>query len=116
VPENTKSLSLIMHDPDAVSGDYVHWLIWDINPQTQTISPGSVPVGAVQGLNSDGTNKYIGPCPPVGSGVHRYIFELYALDITLNLPPNTERSKLEEAIKGHVLEKYSLTGLFAADS
>jgi Raf kinase inhibitor-like YbhB/YbcL family protein len=116
VPKNAKNLALVMHDPDAPVGDYLHWLMWDIQPSTQSIGANSVPVGAVQGPNGSGENNYMGPCPPKGSGTHRYIFELYALNSTLSLPPETSREKLQEAMSNHILEQASLTGTFAADS
>src|SRR5437868_7672505 len=77
-PKGAQSLTLIMHDPDAVSGDFLHWLVWDIPPKTEVISVNSVPVGAVQGLNGAGRAGYMGPCPPAGSGTHHYIFDFYA--------------------------------------
>jgi len=114
VPPGAQSLALIMHDPDAPMGDYVHWTIWDIPTRTETIPANSVPTGAVQGRNSSDQNKYMGPCPP--SGTHRYMFELYALDKTLSLPAETTRDQLEDAIKDHVIEQHTLTGTFSASS
>lgn len=116
VPTGTKSLALILHDPDALNGDFVHWLIWDIPISANSIASSNLPVGAVQGQNGVGSNKYIGPCPPAGSGTHRYMFELYALNFSLNLKPDTNRQKLEEAMKGHVIEQATLTGLVAAQN
>jgi Raf kinase inhibitor-like YbhB/YbcL family protein len=115
VPAQAKSLALIMHDPDAPVGDFVHWLIWDMQPSTQSIGANSIPVGAVQGTTSFNKNEYGGPCPPAGSGTHRYLFELYALDTSLGLNPGTSREKLEDAMKGHIVEQTVLTGLAAAD-
>ncbi len=112
VPSGTRSLTLIMHDPEAPVGDYVHWIVWDIPASTETVAVNSVPVGAVQGLNSNGQNGYIGPCPP--SGTHRYMFELYTLDSNLSLPANTTRDQLVKAMQGHVIEQHTLTGLFSA--
>ena len=114
VPAGAKSLTLIMHDPDALGSDFLHWLMWDIPVATETITPSSVPVGAVQGPNGFGKNQYGGPCPPAGSGTHRYMFELYALDTALALPPDSSREKLQEMMKGHVLAQHTLTGLVAA--
>lgn len=111
VPANAKSLALIMHDPDALGSDFVHWLMWDIPVGAQTIAANSVPVGAVQGPNGFGKNQYGGPCPPAGSGTHRYIFELYALDTALALSSDSSREKLQEAMKGHILAQHALTGL-----
>lgn len=112
VPKKAQSLALIMHDPDAPVGDYVHWTIWDIATNTEMIAANSVPVGAIQGLNSNNESKYMGPCPP--SGTHRYIFALYALDKTLGLPGSTTRDQLIKAIEGHIIEKHALTGTFSA--
>lgn len=116
VPDSAKSLALIMHDPDALGSDFVHWLIWDIPPRTETIAANSVPVGAMQGPNGFGASRYGGPCPPAGSGTHRYMFELYALDTTLNLGSEPTREALQDAMQGHILKQYTLTGLVAAGS
>lgn len=113
VPSEAQSLALIMHDPDAPVGDYVHWTMWDIPANTETMAANSVPVGVVQGVNSGGEKKYMGPCPP--SGTHRYIFELYALDKSLGLPDQTSRDELKKAIEGHVIEQHTLTGTFSAE-
>jgi Raf kinase inhibitor-like YbhB/YbcL family protein len=108
-----KSLALIMHDPDAPVGDYVHWTMWDIPTSTETIAANSVPTGAIQGLNSNNQNKYMGPCPP--SGTHRYLFELYAVDKVLSLPANTTRDQLKQAMDNHILDQDVLIGTFAAE-
>lgn len=111
VPGNTQSLVLIMDDPDApIEGDWVHWLVWNINPKTTEIAENSVPTGAQQGANTRGNQNYGGPCPP--SGTHRYFFKLYALDIKLDLPPSTDKVILEKAMNGHVLEQTELIGLY----
>lgn len=116
VPSGAKSLALIMHDPDAVSGDFVHWLVWDIPTSTETIAINSVPPGAIAGTNSANKSQYIGPCPPPGTGTHRYMFELYALDTALtNLNMETNKEQLQKAMEGHVIAKYTLTGVFSSD-
>jgi len=115
VPGGAKSLALIMHDPDAVSGDFVHWIMWDIPARAQSIAVNSVPVGAVVGPNGGSQNKYMGPCPPPGTGIHHYLFELYALNKTLGLPPATNRDQLQKAMASRVIAKTTLTGLFFAD-
>ena len=115
VPQKAQSLALILHDPDAVSGDFLHWLVWDIPPRTESVAVNDVPVGAVQGRNGAGENKYIGPCPPKGTGTHRYIFDFYALDTTMDLPGGSDRKRLEDAMKGHILDKCTMVGLFAAE-
>lgn len=114
-PSGTQSFTLVMHDPDAPSGDYLHWLVWDIPPGTETISVNSVPVGAIQGKNSAAQNSYTGPCPPKGSGAHHYIFDIYALDTTLDLPPTTGLQEVLKAQEGHVIGRSRLTGTFAVD-
>lgn len=111
VPEGTKSLALIMDDPDAPVGLWVHWTLWNISPQTIEIKENSVPQGAVEGVTSFGSSGYGGPCPP--SGEHRYFFKLYALDAELNLPNEADKAALEEAMTGHVLEKAELVGLYS---
>jgi hypothetical protein len=110
VPAQAKGLALIMHDPDAPSGDFLHWIVWNIAPQTTAISENSVPSNAVQGKNTAGSNKYGGPCPP--SGTHHYKFDLYALDEVINLPGSTSREDVESAMSSHVLARSTLTGLF----
>jgi len=115
-PPETKSLALVMHDPDAVNGDFLHWLVYDIPPSTETIAVNSVPIGAIQGSNGAGQPVYTGPCPPKGSGIHRYIFDFYALDTVLSLPPGSGIEDVIKAQKGHVLDHTALTGTFAAET
>lgn len=110
IPENTISLALIVDDPDAPGGDWVHWLLWNIDPKTSEVKEGGVPEGAVQGLTDFGNNNYGGPCPP--SGVHRYQFKLYALDTNLNLSENSKKSDLEKAIDGHIIDQTVSVGLY----
>jgi Raf kinase inhibitor-like YbhB/YbcL family protein len=114
-PDGTQSLTLIMHDPDAPGGDYLHWLVWDIPPGTESIPANSVPVGAVQGKNGGGHPIYSGPCPPSGTGTHHYIFDFYALDTTLDLPGGSEIKDVIKAQAGHVLDHCELVGLFSAE-
>ncbi len=110
VPAGAKSLALIVDDPDAPGGTWVHWLIWNINPKTKEIAGHSVPQGATEGTTSFGKPGYGGPRPP--RGTHHYFFKLYALDTALNLPPGTDKTALESAIKGHILEHAELVGLY----
>ncbi|MBX4201804.1 YbhB/YbcL family Raf kinase inhibitor-like protein [Candidatus Saccharibacteria bacterium] len=111
-PDKTQSLVLVMHDPDAPGSDYLHWLVWDIPPSTESIAVNSVPVGAVQGLNDAGESSYMGPCPPAGSGIHHYKFDFYALDSPLNLASGSSMQDVIKAMKGRVLDSYILTGSF----
>lgn len=115
VPSAAQSLALIMHDPDAPSGDFLHWLIWDIPPATESIAVNDVPVGAVQGRNGSGQTGYIGPCPPRDTGTHRYIFDFYAINTSINLPSGATRDELEAAMKDHIIEKSTLIGVFTAE-
>jgi Raf kinase inhibitor-like YbhB/YbcL family protein len=110
VPSGAKSLVLVVDDPDAPSGLFTHWTVWNIPPQTSTIAEGSTPKG-VQGTNDFGRSGYGGPCPP--SGTHRYYFKILALDRELDLPSSAKRSKLDAAMKGHVIAQGELMGRYA---
>ncbi|MEX2007125.1 MAG: YbhB/YbcL family Raf kinase inhibitor-like protein [Candidatus Saccharimonadales bacterium] len=112
VPQTAQSLALMMHDPDAISGDFTHWLMWNIAPEIETIAVNSVPEGVIEGLNTSGKAGYMGPCPPAGTGIHHYIFELYALRSPLNLSAQTTRKELEVALKDRGISSCKLTGLF----
>jgi Raf kinase inhibitor-like YbhB/YbcL family protein len=108
VPLGTKTLVLIVDDPDAPRGTFDHWIVWNI-PPTGKIEEHSVP--GTEGLNSAGQRSYIGMCPP--SGTHRYFFKIYALDTELTLKPNaTNKKDLEKAMQGHILAKGELIGLY----
>jgi Raf kinase inhibitor-like YbhB/YbcL family protein len=110
-PEGTKSFALILHDPDAPSGDFTHWVVTDLPPSTHTLVAGAG--GAVEGSNDFGRTGYGGPCPPPGAA-HRYLFELYALDVpALGVPAGSGRAAVEGALKGHVLGEARLTGTYA---
>lgn len=107
IPDGTKSLALIMDDPDAVSGTFVHWVTFDISVISE-IKENSIP--GKQGNNTAGGRKYIGPCPP--SGTHRYFFKIYALDMMLNLQEGLTKAQLEKAMENHILGKAELIGLY----
>jgi len=110
VPSEAKSVVLIADDPDAPSGLFTHWAVWNISPQTSTIGEGSTPKG-VQGTNDFGRSGYGGPCPP--SGTHRYYFKIFALDRGLDLPFGAKRSQLDAAMKGHVIAQGELMGRYS---
>ena len=110
IPAEAKSLALIVDDPDAPVGTWVHWVLWNIDPKITDIKENTVPSGAQQGTNDFRKRNYGGPCPP--SGTHRYFFKLYALDTSLNLGPNVTKSDIESSIKGHILAKTELIGLY----
>ena len=111
VPDDAKSLVIIMDDPDAPMGTWVHWVVFNI-PLVPGISEDSVPAGAVQGKNGWSRNDYGGPCPP--SGTHRYVFKLYALDTMLDLEAGSAKEQVEQAMEGHILAQTKLTGLFGS--
>lgn len=113
VPPETRSLALIVDDPDAPSGTFTHWTVWNINPETEDIDEGEVPPGAKQGLNSAGGTGYVPPCPPIG--VHHYLFNLYALDAVPDLPPTADKTELDEAMEGHIITQAQLTGLYGRE-
>lgn len=110
VPPEARSLALIMDDPDAPGGMWVHWVVWNIDPTTREIKENGVPPGAKQGVNDFRKTPYGGPCPP--SGTHRYFFKLYALDAMLDLGSGTTKGALEKAIKGHILAQAELMGRY----
>jgi len=106
-PDDTKTMALIVDDPDAPSKTWLHWLLYDI-PPTARIQEDDIP--GKQGMNDFGKKNYGGPCPP--SGRHRYFFRLHALDTELNLPDGASRKDVENAMEGHILEKAELMGLY----
>jgi Raf kinase inhibitor-like YbhB/YbcL family protein len=110
VPSGAKTLVLIVDDPDAPSGLFTHWLVWNIPPQTGSIAEGSAPQG-VQGANDFGKSGYRGPCPPPGT--HRYSFKIFALDHELELRSGAKRSQVDAAMKGHVIAQGELVGRYA---
>jgi Raf kinase inhibitor-like YbhB/YbcL family protein len=110
VPDNTQSLALVVDDPDAPRGDWVHWLMWNIDPGVTKVGEDSIPAGATEGLTTYGTSGYRGPCPP--SGIHHYHFTLIALDSKLQLDARSDKAKLEAAMKPHLLARAELIGLY----
>lgn len=107
VPSQAKSLVLIVDDPDAPAGTFVHWVVFDI-PVTGKIEENSIP--GKQGVNTAGELNYVSPCPP--SGTHRYFFKIYALDNFLNIAEGVTKQELEKAIKNYILDKAELIGLY----
>lgn len=113
VPQGAKSLVMITVDPDAPSGDFTHWLLWNIPPKTSFIDENEAPKDAVHGTNDFGNTKWDGPAPP--NGTHHYHFKLYALDTMLELSAGCNRQEVEAAIKPHVLASAELVGTYSAD-
>jgi len=107
LPEGTKSIAIIMDDPDAPKGTFTHWVVWNL-PPVESITENSN--AGVHGRNGKGENKYTGPCPP--NGIHRYFFKVYALDAMLDLPEGSDHKALEKAMKSHTLATAQLMGLY----
>jgi Raf kinase inhibitor-like YbhB/YbcL family protein len=116
LPKNTKSLVLIVDDPDAPDPrnprtTWVHWVVYDINPTLKGLNENVVLIkNGVQGINDFKEVSYGGPCPPIGK--HRYFFKLYALDTRLNLSEGKSKKEIKKAMKDHILEKVELIGLY----
>jgi len=110
VSGGVKTLALIVDDPDAPGGTWVHWVVFNIPPPNATLTINEDSVPGKQGMNSWGKSKYGGPCPP--SGTHRYFFKVYTLDSQLNLKEGSTKQQLEEAMKGHVIDQAELIGLY----
>jgi len=110
IPEEAQSLVLVVDDPDAPIGTFLHWLVFNINPDVSLIEENSLPSGAVQGRNGFGKESYGGPCPPFGE--HRYFFKIYALDKKLDLLSGSRLKEVEGAIQDHILDQAQLIGLY----
>lgn len=107
IPTDAISLAIVVDDPDAPAGTWVHWVIWNI-PVTHHIKENDMP--GFEGHNDFKQHHYNGPCP--FSGIHRYFFKVYALDTTLDLPDTTKKPQLEKAISEHIIAFGEITGLY----
>ncbi len=112
VPSHAQSIALIMDDPDAPSGLFTHWLVWNLDPNIGTLHEGRLPSDAHEGRNGFGESGYGGPRPP--SGTHRYFFHAYALDCRLDLPLGSPRTAIDRAINNHVIATAELMGRYSA--
>jgi hypothetical protein len=110
LPDETKSIVLIVDDPDAPMGTWDHWIVWNIPPMDE-IAENVVP--GVEGMNDFQRQSYGGPCPP--SGIHRYFFKVYALKEKLDLDTNSKKSNVEKAMIGKIVAKGELIGLYSRD-
>ena len=115
VPEATQSIALICDDPDAPMGTWVHWVLYDLPPQTKELSENfpedeTLPDGTRQGVSDFGKTGYGGPCPP--GGTHRYYFKIYALDKKLDIAPIADKGALLKAMKDHILAQGQLMGKY----
>jgi hypothetical protein len=110
VPDGTRSLALVVDDPDAPRGVFTHWVAWGLDPAAEGLREGEAPPR--EGRNDFGAKGYGGPCPPPGHGLHRYVFRLYALDAEPELVVGAAKAELEQAIAGHVLTTAELVGTY----
>ena len=110
IPNNCRSLVLIVDDPDAPAGNWNHWVVWNISPKIKRILKNAIPENGIQGQNNWGKNNYSGPSPP--SGTHRYFFKIFALDTRLGLNEGASKEEVELAMKKHILDKAELIGLY----
>ena len=115
VPEATKSIALISDDPDAPAGTWVHWVLYNLPPETRELPENippeqTLPSGAGQGITDFGRVGYGGPCPP--SGTHRYFFKIYALDTKIDAVTIMDKKKLLDAMDGHILAEGQLMGKY----
>lgn len=117
VPTNTQSIALLCDDPDAPAGDWVHWVLFNLPPDTRSLPDGiardaALPGKAVQGLNDYNRVGYDGPCPPLGQ-THHYFFKVFALDTRLALDATARKPDLVRAMQGHILAQGSLMATYA---
>jgi len=111
-PSGTQSFALIVDDPDAPMGTWVHWILYNIPADSRSLQEGFSPQDPISaGKNSSSHLSYDGPCPP--SGTHRYYFKLYALDSAFNLSPGANKDQLLKAMDGHILAQSELMGTFS---
>lgn len=110
IPAGTKSLTLIVDDPDAPMGTWVHWVVYNINPEITKVAENTVPAGGIEAKTTPGTTKYGGPCP--ASGTHRYFFKLYALNKKLSIKGTGDKNTLLKAMNGAVIASSELIGLY----
>jgi hypothetical protein len=112
VPADAIELALVLHDPDAHGGDFVHWVVFGIDPAQTGIELNKVPAGARLAQNGFGVTQYRGPCPPVGDPPHRYVFTLTALRGRLAFSERAAGEDVQRAIAPLVLDQAMLTGTF----
>jgi Raf kinase inhibitor-like YbhB/YbcL family protein len=108
IPEETKTLALIVDDPDCPTGTWDQWIVWNIPATASKIAEDTVP--GTEGMNDFRRRSYGGPCPP--SGTHRYFFKVYALDTQLDLKSNSTKKDVEKAMEGHILAEGELVGVY----
>jgi len=112
VPGDAKALALVVDDPDAPGGTYVHWVVFDIDRAVTGIGEGSVPAGARQAKNSAGDAAYTGPCPPKGKGIHHYRFTVYALRAPIGAKNGAAANDVLDDIRAGAVAKGMLSGTY----
>lgn len=110
LPRGTESIAIIMEDPDAESGLFTQWAVWDIDPKVTTIASDDPLAGATEGVNGQEAFGYIGPCPP--DDTHRYVIRVFAVNRYLALPSTTTPDDLKEALADYVIQQAEITGLY----
>ena len=109
IPKGTKSLTFILEDPDTSIGTFDHWVLFNVDPIFTQILEGKEPFGT-HGKASSGDLAYVSPCPP--TGIHRYMWSVYALSEKLNLPEGVSKNEVIHAMNGHILDKAELMGRY----
>lgn len=119
VPEGTQSLALIVEDPDVptevrAEGEFDHWIVYNISPETELIEEGEIPPEAREGMNTAGNEGYMGPCPPkeYEPVEHRYVFTLYALNTQIDHESGVTKDVLHSYLEDHIIEETTLTGRY----
>jgi Raf kinase inhibitor-like YbhB/YbcL family protein len=112
VPARARSLALLVEDPNAPGGAFVHWSVYDLPRGTSGIGTARLPGAGTEGQNSFGRTGYAGPCPPKGDPAHHYVFSIHALDEDPGLPSGATAAAVREAITGHAIAEGTLTGLY----
>jgi Raf kinase inhibitor-like YbhB/YbcL family protein len=111
VPTGTGSMAMIVEDPDAPGGTFIHWVVYNIPATINAVHENTEP--GIVGRNNYNKTVYMGPCPP--SGTHRYFFRLYALDAELDLTPGRSKQELQKAMKGHIVAEAELMGRYSRE-
>lgn len=114
VPTETKSLALVVEDPDSPDGMFTHWFVWNIDPLTHIFPEGSVPDRGIEAVNSFGHKHYGGPCPPPGAA-HRYYFRVYALNTMLNFADDADMERILPELESRALAEAEIMGIYSRD-
>lgn len=113
VPDGTDSLLLVVDDPDAPGGSFIHWVVEGVDPSSGAIPAGDPPDGVIEGTNGAGATGWAPPCPPPGDGPHRYVFQLLALSAPLDAPDGADAETALAAAEETTLATTTLTGTYA---